>query len=49
MTGEFIDPRKEFGKAVSELAKDHEDIVVFSADSGKSSGFGDFIDRKSVV
>lgn len=43
MTGEFIDPRKEFGKAVTELAKDNEDIVVFSADSGKSSGFGDFI------
>ena len=45
MTGEFIDPRKEFGKTVTELAKDNEDIVVFSADSGKSSGFGDFIEK----
>lgn len=43
MIGEMFDPRKEFGKAVTDLAKDNPNIVVFSADSGKSSGFGDFI------
>ena len=43
MTRELIDPRKEFGKAVTELAQENKKIVVFSADSGKSSGFGDFI------
>lgn len=43
MTGELLDPRKEFGKAVSEAARQNPDIVVFSADSGKSSGFGDFM------
>lgn len=43
MIGEYLDPRKEFGKAVTELAKENEKIVVLSADSGKSSGFGDFV------
>lgn len=42
MIGEFLDPRKEFGKAVTELSGKNENIVVLSADSGKSSGFGDF-------
>ena len=42
MIGEYFDPRKEFGKAVTELAAQDERIVVISADSGKSSGFGDF-------
>lgn len=42
MIGEMKDPRKEFGKAVTELAREREEIVVFSADSGKSSGFGEF-------
>lgn len=42
MIGEMFDPRKEFGKAVTEAAKSNPDIVVLSADSGKSSGFGDF-------
>jgi transketolase len=42
MIGEYFDPRKEFGKAVTELAAENERIVVISADSGKSSGFGDF-------
>lgn len=42
MTGENRDPRKEFGKAVTELAQYDEDIVVLSADSGNSSGFGKF-------
>lgn len=43
--GEFYDPRKEFGKAVTEIAASNPGIVVLSADSGKSSGFGDFIKR----
>lgn len=43
MIGEYLDPRKEFGKAVTEIAKYNEEIVVLSADSGKSSGFGDFM------
>lgn len=43
MIGEYLDPRKEFGKAVTELAKENDKIVVLSADSGKSSGFGDFM------
>ncbi len=43
MIGEMFDPRKEFGKAVTEEAKTNPNIVVFSADSGKSSGFGDFM------
>lgn len=42
MIGEYLDPRKEFGKAVTELAGENDKIVVLSADSGKSSGFGDF-------
>ncbi|XCP85730.1 transketolase C-terminal domain-containing protein [Roseburia hominis] len=42
MKGEILDPRKEFGNAVTELAKTNPDVVVFSADSGKSSGFGNF-------
>jgi len=36
------DPRKAFGAAVLEAARDNPDIVVLSADSGGSSGFGDF-------
>jgi len=36
------DPRKAFGAAVTALAREREDIVVVSADSGGSSGFGDF-------
>ena len=43
MIGNREDPRKVFGKAVSELALQDERIVLLSADSGKSSGFGDFI------
>jgi len=38
----LTDPRKEFGRAVTALADDNERIVVLSADSGKSSGFGEF-------
>jgi len=39
---ELTDPRKEFGRAVTALAVEDDRIVVLSADSGKSSGFGDF-------
>ncbi len=42
MVGEKLDPRKEFGKAVTELAELNSDIVILSADSGGSSGFGEF-------
>ena len=45
MIGELFDPRKTFGKAVTEVAAENKDVVVFSADRGKSSGFGDFITR----
>ena len=45
MIGELMDPRKTFGKAVTEVAKTNEKVVVFSADSGKSSGFGEFIQQ----
>lgn len=41
----YEDPRKTFGNAVSELAYENEDIVVLSADSGKSSGFGGFAQK----
>ena len=40
MIGELRDPRREFGKAVTEVAKTNEKVVVFSEDSGKSSVFG---------
>ncbi len=43
MLGEYFDPRKEFGKAVTKMAQNDDRIVVISADSGKSSGFGDFM------
>jgi transketolase len=36
------DPRKAFGNAVTALAADDERIYVLSADSGGSSGFGEF-------
>ena len=38
----LTDPRKEFGRAVTALAANDDRIVVLSADSGNSSGFGDF-------
>ena len=37
------DPRITFGAAVTALASEDERIVVLSADSGKSSGFGPFM------
>ncbi len=43
--GEWKDPRKEFGKAVSEIAEENGDIVVISTDSGFSSGFKEFAAR----
>ena len=42
MKTERADPRKTFGAAVLEVARTNPDIVVLSADSGGSSGFGDF-------
>lgn len=45
MIGEWMDPRKTFGKAVTDLAEINKDIVVLSADSGKSSGFAQFIEK----
>ena len=42
MKGEMKDPRKAFGKAVSDIAENNERIYVLSADSGGSSGFKEF-------
>jgi transketolase len=42
MIGEKQDPRKTFGAAVFEAAKQNPGIVALSADSGGSSGLGDF-------
>jgi transketolase len=42
MQGTKADPRKTFGAAVTQAARLNPDIVVLSADSGGSSGFGDF-------
>jgi len=42
MAAQNADPRKTFGAAVLEAAKSNDNIVVLSADSGGSSGFGDF-------
>jgi transketolase len=36
------DPRTTFGAAASAVANTNPDIVILSADSGKSSGFGQF-------
>ncbi|GHT52338.1 transketolase [Spirochaetia bacterium] len=42
MIGDKSDPRKIFGKAVFEEARSNSNIVALSADSGGSSGLGDF-------
>ncbi|HSW42906.1 MAG TPA: transketolase C-terminal domain-containing protein [Patescibacteria group bacterium] len=42
MSGDLHDPRKTFGAAVTREAEVNDRIVVLSADSGGSSGFGDF-------
>ncbi|GHT64595.1 transketolase [Spirochaetia bacterium] len=42
MIGDKSDPRKTFGKAVFEEARSNSNIVALSADSGGSSGLGDF-------
>lgn len=39
---EHVDPRQTFGQTIAALAEQNSEIVVVSADSGKSSGFGDF-------
>lgn len=41
-TVNFRDPRKTFGEAVSAHAEVNPEIVILSADSGKSSGFSQF-------
>jgi len=43
MIGALEDPRKVFGQTVSALADVNDRVVILSADSGKSSGFGDFM------
>lgn len=43
MIGNFEDPRKVFGNEVCAAAMKDERIVLLSADSGKSSGFGEFM------
>ncbi len=43
MIGDLHDPRKTFGAAVTEVAATDDRIVVLSADSGGSSGFGAFM------
>jgi transketolase len=39
---ELIDPRKAFGEAVVEAARNNHDVVVLSADSSSGSGLTDF-------
>lgn len=43
MIGDRHDPRKTFGAAVGEIAAEDDRIVILSADSGGSSGFGTFM------
>ena len=43
MNQALLDPRKVFGEAITEAARENADVVVFSADSGISSGFTDFM------
>jgi transketolase len=43
ITEELIDPRKTFGDAVTSFAAADPRVVVLSADSGNSSGFGSFM------
>lgn len=45
MTTLTHDPRQTFGAAVEQLAETDHRIVVLSADSGRSSGFGSYIER----
>ena len=40
-TLEYVDPRQTFGQTIAALAELNAEVVV-SADSGKSSGFGEF-------
>ena len=39
---DYVDPRQTFGRTIAALAERNLDVVVVSADSGKSAGFGDF-------
>lgn len=45
MSTQTYDPRQTFGIAVEGIAEHDERIVVLSADSGRSSGFGGYIER----
>ena len=45
MIGTWEDPRKVFGSTICELGDQDPRIVLLSADSGKSSGFGEFMTR----
>ncbi|MCB7303048.1 transketolase [Bariatricus massiliensis] len=45
MIGNFEDPRKTFGEEVCRIALENRKIVLLSADSGRSSGFGSFMDK----
>lgn len=45
MMWELEDPRKVFGKAITDLAYENKNIVALSADSGKSSGLMEFIKK----
>ncbi|MEU1301655.1 transketolase family protein [Streptomyces shenzhenensis] len=42
MSATTADPRKTFGEAITDLAAHDDRVVVLSADSGTSSGFGRF-------
>lgn len=44
MTGNYEDPRKAFGSEMCRIAAENDRIVLLSADSGKSSGFGPFME-----
>ena len=45
MIGTWEDPRKVFGAAMCALGGQDSRIILLSADSGKSSGFGEFMAR----
>lgn len=45
MIGNYEDPRKTFGAEVCQAGFEDERVVLLSADSGKSSGFGPFIEK----
>ena len=46
MIGDLCDPRVTFGEAVARVAETDDRVVVLSADSGRSSGFGAFAEQR---